>query len=332
MTGPLPEVLCIGVANVDVIAHVDTGFLLKHRIDKGTSTLTRSVDLAKLIGELANPLIIPGGCAANTACGVAMAGIDTAFVGMVSGDSYGRIFTDGFAPYGVRFLGAKHAEKHTSLCVTLVTQDKDRSFVFSPDAASWFLSDTMLPAPQPGKPIIVYAEANLLRMTAGTRQKTMLHAVIEKYRDPAATIILNLNDTEITTRQRGIILDFVESGDLAYIVSNCDELRALFDTDNDEDAFYAARRSGQTFVTTLGRDGCALISEDAIIRTPALFIPHEDIVDMIGAGDQFAAGFITGLASGKTPREACATGIKFATGILEVAGARPRTERKRHGT
>lgn len=319
-----PKIFCIGVANIDVVAPVDTGFLLRNRVDKNTSTLMRSADIMDILKELKDPMVIPGGCAANTACGIATEGIDTTFIGMVHDDDYGRLFQKGFEKYGVHYTPVIHPEKHTAVCLTLVTPDKDRSFVFSPDAASWFLAESHLPERDQSAPLIVYTEANLFRMTAGTTKTSMLHAVLEKYRAPDSKIILNLIDTEITIHHRQAIHNLIRDRQIDIIISNQDELMALFSTVNEEDAAAAAASTGQTFITTLGRDGAYIINDGGILHVKSSPIPLEDIVDMVGAGDQFAAGLISALAKGKTLEHACLDGGIRAANILSVAGARPK--------
>lgn len=324
-TPPLnAAVICIGVANVDIVAHVDTGFLMRHRVDKATSTLMRSEDLFSLIAELKNALTIPGGCAANTACGIATEGIDTQFAGMIHDDEYGRVFEDGFKPYGVTFSPGYHPEKHTALCLTLVTQDKERSFVFSPSAASWGLSEDNLPQRDPARPLIVYTESNLFRMTAGTTRQSMVHAVIEKYRGEDVQIILNLIDTEITSHHRRTILDMMAEKSFAYIISNQDELMALFSVKTLDEAFEAAKKSGQDFITTMGRDGAYIIKENRVQQISGKELAMEDVIDTVGAGDQFSAGFVAALAKGADVEAACVNGTQHAIRILGLAGARPQ--------
>lgn len=283
----------------------------------------RAIDILSLIDTLDEPAFLPGGCAANTACGLGAMGVPTAFVGMTGDDGYARIFEDGLAPYNVVFHGSKHPERRTTLCLTLVTQDKERSFVFSPDAASWSLPEDALPDHHPGSRLIVYTEANLLRMTSGTQEQSMLHAVVKKYADPSIIRILNLIDTEITAHQRQTIHDLITHKKFDFIISNVDELKALFNVPDAEDALQSARLLSQNFVTTLGRDGAAVISGGDIVRIDPIFVAHEDIQDLIGAGDQFAAGFIAGIARGQPIVDACRLGALKASEILLVPGARP---------
>lgn len=316
------SILCIGVANVDVIKHVDTGFLVRHRIDKGTTTLMRSADILSMIHELQNPAFIPGGCAANTSCGISALGIETIFTGMIHADEGGQVFSNGFSPYGVKFHAGFHPEKKTSFCATLVTPDKERSFVLSPDAASWYLGEANLPDHDLEKPLIVYTEANLFRMTAGTTSQSMAHAVIEKYTGPKTRIILNLIDTDITIHQRQTVMNLIRQKKLAYIMCNAEELMALCDSDLDT-AMETAGKTGQVFITTLGKDGAAIIENGTITRIEPIFVAHEDIRDLIGAGDQFAAGFVAGIASGKSVLDACRQGALKASEIIVVEGARP---------
>ncbi len=315
------NVLCIGVANVDIIAYVDVPFLARHRVDKNTSTLMKIDDIRDMIAELKDGITVPGGCAANTACGTAAQGVATRFCGMTGADDYGAVFCDGFKPYGVAYDRVEHPDKHTALCLTLVTPDKDRSFVFSPDAASWFLSEHHLPDSTPES--IIYTEANLLRMTAGTDKTSMLHAVIDKYGAHGNRIVLNLIDTEITERHRQTLKTLIRDGCLSVIISNHEELMALFPADTLEESMHAARETGQIFLTTLGRDGVALITHDGIETIPGLNIPMEDVIDTVGAGDQFAAGVLAAMAQGDDLSAACAQGGQRASEILEMIGARP---------
>jgi sugar/nucleoside kinase (ribokinase family) len=204
-----------------------------------------------------------------------------------------------------------------------VTQDKERSFVFSPSAASWGLSEDNLPARDESRPLIVYTESNLFRMTAGTTHQSMVHAVIEKYRGPDVQIILNLIDTEITSHHRKTILDMIANRSFAYIISNQDELMALFSVKTLDDALAAAQKSGQKFITTLGRDGAYIVDEHRADHIAGTGIAMEDIVDTVGAGDQFSAGFVAALAKGMDIDAACLNGTKHAIRILGLAGARP---------
>ncbi len=328
MTAQDPYVLCIGVANVDVIAHVDTGFLVRNRVDRGTSTLMRTTDILRLISEMNNLLVIPGGCAANTSCGISLLGVETEFTGMIHNDEYGQVFRDAFPPYGVTFNAAVHPEKQTSLCLTLVTPDKDRSFVFSPDAASWFLCEENLPDQKENRPLIVYTETNLFRMTAGTTRQSMLHAVVEKYHGPDCRIILNLIDTEITVHHRHAVLELSRQKKISIILSNSDELVALFGAADFDDAREKAqesgRETGQIFITTMGKDGAMIITPDHVEHIAGTGIALEDIIDTVGAGDQFSAGFVAGLAKGKTLQAACLDGTEKAIEVLGIAGARPK--------
>jgi len=315
--------LCIGVANVDVIAHVDTAFLLRHRIEKNTSTLMRSEDLLELIPTLDRPVIVPGGCSANTACGIAAQGIQTRFIGAIHDDSYGAIFREAFKDYGVAFDPVMCADKFTAICLTLVTPDKDRSFVFSPNSASWSVSRFDLPELNPDQETFIYTETNLFRMTAGAERASLLDDLIAKYKNPKHKIILGLIDTEITEKNRQALHQMIKDKSLYMIISNHEELMALFNTHDRDDALKIASGMDQLFITTLGRHGAAIVTPDNIEIMDTRIIPSEEIVDTVGAGDQFAAGVIAALANGKDLKAACAVGAQCAAEVLKMVGARP---------
>lgn len=318
-----PAALCIGVCNVDVIAHVDDSFLERHNLDKGTTTVLSSDALLNLMGYLNRPFYLPGGCAANTACGLGLEDVDTTFCGMIGTDFYGDIFRNGFKSYNVAYHPVTDVKKHTSLCITLITPDKERSFVLATDMASWFLPENTLPDRDTSRPLIVYIETNMFRMTAGTDKPSMVHAVLDKYAADDTRIILNLVDTEVTGHHRDLITALM--GDrLAFIVGNHEEMKALFNTDSIEAMEDAVLASGQSCVITMGDRGVTLIHQGKISRIPSVVhLKPADIVDTVGAGDQFSAGFIAGLVEGLDLEACCAQGMQHATEILRQPGARP---------
>ncbi len=93
-----------------------------------------------------------------------------------------------------------------------------------------------------------------------------------------------------------------------------------------ESALEEVRKTGQTFIVTTGKDGAAVIRGEKITRITPVFVPHGDIRDSIRAGDQFAAGFIAGIAAGKSLLDACRQGTLKASEILAVEGARPQVQ------
>ncbi len=322
-------VTCIGLANVDVIANVDDAFIRQHKIEKAASTLLDACTTGSILGQLAHPVFYPGGCAANTACGIAGFDVPTRYVGKTGDDTYADIFRKGFNGYDIVFDTLPFAQKMTSTCLTLVTPDKDRSFAFCTDTAGWFLFPGDLPDIPAGSNRYVYLESNTAKMpggNAGARSNVLL-AAAEKYGDAGINVIVNLNDREIVRTARDTLYKMLTS-DIKLFIGNISEAFELFGVKDRDSAFAAIKASGKTFAVTDGPGGAWIIENGRVEHIPAIALHDDQIVNTIGAGDQFAAGVVAGLALGETIADACARGIEAATAIIQQVSARPERTRK----
>lgn len=311
---PAPAVTCIGLANVDVIADVDDDFLRRHRLKKGESNILSEKTVSVILNELDNPLLIPGGCAANTACGLAAQGISTRFIGPTGTDRYAPVFAKGFADYGVQYDTPPLTDHMTSLCLCLVSPDKSHSFVFSRDTAGWHIDARDLPD-DPGR--VVYVESNLAVMP-----DDILLKVIGTYEPGRTAIIFNLNDSAIINAAPDLIRGLIHRR-IDIFIGNEGEAHTFFGTSDIDNLRRVILDSGQTFVITRGALGAEIIGGGRIEALPAAPVPRTTIVNSIGAGDQFAAGMMTGLVKGEDLSTAAQRGIVLAAAILRVPGARP---------
>ncbi len=321
MSDQAARVTCIGLANVDVIASVDESFITGHHIARKASTLLDAGTTGSILSKLGNPAFYPGGCAANTACGLAGLDIEATFVGKTGDDIYAKIFRQGFKNESVCFTTPPFTQKMTSTCLTLVTPDKDRSFAFCTDTAGWYLSPADLPD-LPGRPDqYVYLESNTAKMPTGGPDN-VLDAAVEKYGNTGIKIIVNLNDRAIVQSAKPVLTGLLKK-DIAFFIGNIDEVYALFDTTDEKTALARALETGRNFAITDGPNGVSIVSGGKIIHLPAIPVDDSLIVNTVGAGDQFAAGFIAGLAWGLDVTDACQTGIETATNIIQEVSARP---------
>lgn len=320
------HITCIGLANVDVIAGVDEDFITAHSIAKGATTSLDACTIGNILGKLNKPEFYPGGCAANTACGLAGFGLPVTFIGRTGDDIYAEIFRKGFAPYDIKFDTAPYGMKMTSTCLTLVTPDKDRSFAVCTDTAGWYIAPEDLPALPHDKNQYVYIEANAVWMPTGGA-RNLLEAAIEKYASTGIRVVVNLNDREIITARKDVFKNLLNK-DIHFFVGNVYEVLALFDTDDLAVACERIWALKKNFVVTNGADGAYVITNGEVLHVPAIDIPESHIVNTVGAGDQFAAGFIAGLAQGKTEAEACKTGIEASTKIIQEVSARPKAKER----
>lgn len=332
MTNKNISVTCIGLANVDAIASVDEGFLGTHNIEKAASTILDGCMTGAILGKLNNPVFYPGGCAANTACGIAGFDVPVRFIGKTGDDTYADIFAKGFEGYDITFSTPRFGQKMTSVCLTLVTPDKDRSFAFCTDAAGWYLLPSDLPEiPAAGRHYI-YLESNTATMPGGRQSaNNVMLAAAQKYKDTNAAIIINLNDREIVRTARAMLQNLMKNPN-TFFIGNISEAYELFETENKDNVFAKIRETGRNFVLTDGPGGAYILDSGKVDHIPAIAMHQSQITNTIGAGDQFAAGLISGLAQDLSMADACQRGIEAATKIIQGVSARPqKAPRKKTG-
>ena len=318
-----PHITCIGIANVDVIAAVDHDFIRAHNIESGASTPVDGHKLGYLLEILEHPAIMPGGSSANLACGLGLQNLNVDFVGKIGGDSYGAVFKNDFARYNVTFTAPADKDRRTSTCLSFVTPDKERSFVFSTGTAGWFLKPADLPDLPNEASEIVCIEANTTRMPTGyPPEESVFTAALIKYGHSHIRLIIGLNDREIIAGARPQLRDALTCPH-TIIMGNLGELLALFEVHDMAIAFQKAQESGRVFIITNGADGVYLVGPQMLDHMPVPKISDDEIIDTIGAGDQFAAGFIAGMVAGCDYRDAVHRGIETAARILKEQGGRP---------
>lgn len=318
MTDGNAQITCIGLANVDVIATVDDAFITSHGIAKGASTLLDACTTGTILGKLQKPSFSPGGVSANTSCGLADAGISVQFVGKTGDDIYADIFRDGFKGRTITCPTRPYAPKMTSTCLTLITPDKDRSFAFCTDTAGWYIFADDLPEATP----YVYMEANTVKMPPDSGREPLLTAAVKKYTGAGVKTIVNLNDREIVAGGRAALLETLKHNVYFYI-SNVQEFCTLFDVKSADEAWARAKDTKRNFAITDGANGVHVWCDGVMTHVDAEQLPPSRIVNTLGAGDQFAAGFVAGLIKNKPVEEAGRDGIMAATRIIQEMSARP---------
>lgn len=318
-----PHFTCVGVATVDVITSVDHDFIKAHNIVPGASLMVDTHKLGYLLEMAEHPSIVAGGSCANLACGLGQRGLAVDFIGRIGGDSYGALFKNDFAKYRVEFKTPADRDRVTSTCICFNTPDKERSFAFSMGTASWFLKPDDLPDVPDTENEIICIEANTTRMPVGySPAESVFTAALIKYGHSRRQIFVCLNDREIVSEAQPQMMDALTCPN-ATMIGNLGELLALFNVHDMAIAFQKAEASGRTFVITNGADGVYLIGPQMMDHVAVAEISADEIVDTIGAGDQFAAGFIAARVKGQDYRASVKEGIEAAAKILKETGGRP---------
>lgn len=314
------DVVGIGNALVDVIAHAPDGFLDTHDLVKGSMTLIETERAVELYEALDAAVEMSGGSAANTMCGIASFGGRAAYVGKVNGDDLGDVFGHDLRAVGVAFQHAGHDHgTPTGRCVIVVTPDAQRTMNTYLGVSSFLSVDDV--------DTDVIADAKVLYMEGylydRTDAKTAFRHASEVAHQHGRTVSLTLSDSFCVDRHRADFRALVkDSVDLLF--GNDDELMALYELDTFEAALVALRDECEMAAVTRGPDGCVIITPDEVLEVPA--VPVDRVIDTTGAGDLFAAGFLYGMTRGRELTECGHLGSLAAAEVIGHVGPRPLVE------
>jgi sugar/nucleoside kinase (ribokinase family) len=314
------DVVGIGNALVDVIAHATDDFLEAHDLVKGAMTLIETERAVELYAALDSAVEMSGGSAANTMCGVASLGGSAAYIGKVNGDDLGDVFGHDMRAVGVAFRGRRHGlPTPTGRCVIVVTPDAERTMNTYLGVSSFLNVDDVDDAAVAGGKIL-YMEGYLF--DRDDAKEAFRHAARIAHRHDRM-VSLTLSDSFCVDRHRTDFRSLVRD-DVDLLFGNEEELRALYAVDSFEEALDAVRSECHLAAITRGARGCVIVSKDELIEVPA--VPVEAVLDTTGAGDLFAAGFLHGLTSGLELAECGHRGSVAAAEVISHVGPRPLVE------
>lgn len=315
------EVVGIGNAVVDVITHADDTFLDHMGIEKGIMQLVDQGRSEKLFASMNDRLQTPGGAVANTVAGVGALGLQTAFIGRVRDDALGRFYASAMTDNGIDFVNPPVAdgETPTSRCMIFVTPDGERSLNTYLGISTGLTSDDV-PVQVSGNARIMFLEGYLFDHDAG---KTAFREAARATKASNGISGIAISDPFCVERHRADFLSLIEH-DLDYVIGNEHEIKSLYETDL-ETALARTADICPLVVCTRSGDGVTVLSDGRRIDVPVQeVIP----VDATGAGDQFAAGFLYGLATGRDLEICARMGNLCAAEVISHVGPRPQIDMK----
>lgn len=311
------DVVGIGNAIVDVIAHADEAFLEKEALVKGTMALI-DAERAEALYRIMGPAIeASGGSTANTMAGIASLGGNGAFIGKVRDDLLGQVFRHDLTAQGVRFDTPAATEgPATARCLILVTPDGQRTMNTFLGACAELGPDDIDPEIV-GMAQVTYLEGYLfdppLAQKAFRNAAAIAHGAGKK-------VALSLSDPFCVDRHRSAFRDLV-AGHVDILFANEAEICSLYETDDFAAAAAAVRGRVAIAALTRSADGSVVFANGE--EHPVKAAPVARVVDSTGAGDLYAAGFLYGLTRG-LPLPICgAIGSLCAAEIIAHVGARP---------
>ena len=323
MTAARHDVLTIGNAIVDVIAHADEAFLQRFGVVKGSMTLI-DADLAETLYDAMGPAtIVSGGSAANTAVGVASFGGRAAYIGKIRNDAVGDIFAHDIRSGGIAFETPRAADgPPTARCFVLVTPDGERTMNTYLGACQNLTEADIDEATVSGSKI-TYLEGYLWDPPAAKlafrKAATIAHRA-------GREVSLTLSDSFCVDRYRDEFRDLVKTGMVDLLFANEHELKSLYQTADFDTALAALRGEVRRAVVTRSAEGALAICGAETVSVPAF--PIETLVDTTGAGDLFAAGYLFGHTTGLAPAASLRLGALAAAHVIQTIGARPQVELK----
>ena len=313
----LYDVAAIGNAIVDVIAPATDAFLRDQAMDKGAMMLVDEVRSAALYAAMAPGIEASGGSAGNTIAGIASFGGRAAFLGKVADDQLGGVFTHDMRAIGAHFdTPPLVGGKATAVSMINVTPDGERTMSTFLGASTEFTTEDIDPAVIEGAKI-VYLEGYLFVAEPARRAFAKAAGLA---RASGRMIAITLSDGFVVERHREALLGFLET-QVDLVFANDTEVMALFQTDDFDTAVDQLRAKVKIAAVTRGAEGSVIAAAGETFAVPVF--PVEKVVDTTGAGDQYAAGFMFGLATGR-PLNVCGQlGSLAAAEVISHYGPRP---------
>lgn len=311
----------IGNAVVDVISQCDDAFLERVRIDKGVMQLIEAERAEFLYENMQNRLQMPGGSVANTIAGLGALGLSTGFIGRVSDDDLGRFYAHAMAKVGTDFVNAPRGDGAlpTSRSMIFVSPDGERS-MNTYLGISTELDERDVPEAVAGQAGVLFLEGYLFDKPKG---KAAFLAAARAARSGGGKAGITLSDPFCVDRHRDDFRGLLR--ELDYVIGNEHEWCALYQTEDLGAALeQAASESGLIVCTRSGHD-VVLVQGKETVTVPVQRITP---VDTTGAGDQFAAGLLYGLATEAPLFVAGRMGCIAAAEVISHYGARPEADVK----
>ncbi|MDQ1848823.1 adenosine kinase [Gemmobacter fulvus] len=312
------QVVGIGNAIVDVFAQADDSFLELMGIEKGIMQLVERERGELLYASMKDRVQAPGGSVANTLAGLGNLGLKTAFIGRVHDDALGRFYAASMAEGGTDFVNAPvpGGELPTSRSMIFVAPDGERSMNTYLGISSELGPEDVAGAVA-GEAEVLFLEGYLYDKPKG---KEAFERAAKLCRQAGGRAGIALSDPFCVNRHRADFRRLVR--DLDYVIGNQHEWESLYETDLDSALTQAAADCGLVACTRSGEEVIVLRGDERAVVPVKRVVP----VDATGAGDQFAAGFIYGMATGQSLEVSGRMGCVAAAEVISHFGARPEAD------
>lgn len=298
------------------MAHVKDAFLTRHGIPKGLAKEFDDLSFGRLRAELSEYDAIPGGCVANTLCGLAEKGLKTQFFGKIGNDEFESLYRASFEEYDVAY-NVEASAQDSSQCAVLVTPDGERSFAYT-HGASWDLSENDIDADALAQARLLYMEVYAFEFGKDCKLAQTFFESAARHKTPLAMKVM---DPEFGTKYAQRIKALSDAGTLTLLIGNHENLPSVAGAANWREACETFKLWKSDVLLTAGLDGTYFISGGRVEHYP--IEPLMNPKNTAGAGDQYVAGFLKGWLEGRPVAKCAEEGAMSARLILGHDMARP---------
>ena len=306
------KILGVGNAIVDVICKVDEIFIDQNKLTKSTMKLVDENEFKKLLKNLKIEKTISGGSVANSIVGLSQLGNEVGFIGKVNNDDLGRKYLEGLEKETVKFHYKIKSEKiPTGTCLILITPDSERTMcTFLGTAGKINENDVSSDAIKQSE--IILLEGYL--WDEGEPKKAFEKAIQSSNR-----VAMSLSDQFCVDRHKPHFLELVKNK-LDITFANEQEIMSLIDAKSFDEVINFSKSLSKIIVLTRGEKGAVAINGDEVVECGIK--QGLKIVDLTGAGDLFAAGFLHGHVNNMSLKESLDKGTEMSSRVIQQIGAR----------
>ena len=306
------KILGIGNAIVDVICKVEESYLSSNGLTKSTMKLVDEIEFKKLLSTLKIEETVSGGSIANSIVGLAQLGNKVGFIGKINDDNLGQKYEDGLKKEKVEYFYSKKKENlPTGTCLILITPDSERTMcTFLGTAGKINENDVDVNSVKNSE--ILFLEGYLWDEGAPK-------SAFEKAIKNSNNIAMSLSDLFCVERHKPHFLDLVKNK-LDITFANEQEITSLIDAKNFEEIIEFGKKIGKKMIITRGSKGSIAIDKNQIFECNSK--ENLKIVDLTGAGDLFAAGFLHGYINKMSTKQSLEKGTEMSSKIIQKIGAR----------
>ena len=307
------KILGIGNAIVDVICKVDENFITKNNLTKSTMKLFfDEKEFKNLLTNLKIEKTVSGGSVANSIVGLSQLGDNVGFIGKVSDDEFGSKYEEGLKKENVKYFYSKKKEKlPTGTCLILVTPDSERTMcTFLGTAGKINEDDVSSDAIK--KSEIIFLEGYL--WDEGEPKKAFDKAI-----NNANKVAMSLSDLFCVDRHKPHFLNLVKN-ELDITFANEQEITSLIEAKNFGEVISFSKHLGKLMIVTRGEKGAVAVKGDEVVECDIQ--KNLKIIDLTGAGDLFAAGFLHGYINKLSTKECLEKGTEMSSKVIQQIGAR----------